>query len=63
MTIEQKAVLTYMDDHNIGAICFEGGWKFPVHFREDADLAKRYACRSVTCAIIPRPADRVTNCL
>ena len=43
MTTHQRAVLDYMTLKNIGAILFEGSYRFPVHFREDAFLAERFS--------------------
>lgn len=38
----QKAVIRWMDRERIGAVCFEGGYKFPEAFRCDAALARRF---------------------
>ncbi len=38
----QKIVLDYMERLNIGAILFDGAYRFPKHFRDDATLAFRY---------------------
>ena len=42
MTSYQKHVLRWMDERNIGAVWFEGAYRFPVHFRNDPDLAERF---------------------
>ncbi len=42
LTQDQKNVLSWMDDQNLGAVAFEGRYNFPDHFRKDADLAGRY---------------------
>lgn len=40
-TTHQKRVLRWMDERNLGAVLFEGSYRFPVHFRNDPDLAER----------------------
>ena len=42
MTEHQKRVLRWMDYENQGAMWFEGAYRFPVHFRNDPDLAERF---------------------
>lgn len=42
-TAEQKQVLKYMNDNNIGAVAFNGKYRFPQEFRDDAKLAADFA--------------------
>lgn len=45
MTREQKMVLRWMDETNTGAVLFEGAYRFPQSFRDDAELADRYVAK------------------
>jgi hypothetical protein len=42
LNAEQKSVLTWMRRENIGAVCFDGGYKFPDHFRRSPELAHKF---------------------
>ena len=43
----QKAVLAWMDKKNLGAVLFEGEYRFPEAFRRDALLAQRFYEKSL----------------
>ena len=45
LTADQKDVLKYMDRHNIGAVIFEGSYRFPQSFRNDPAMATRFMIR------------------
>jgi hypothetical protein len=42
-----KAVLHWMAREHIGAVVFEGGYKFPEHFRREPEMAKRFLERGM----------------
>jgi hypothetical protein len=47
MTEAQKAVIGWMYRENIGAVMFEDGYKFPNHFRMEAELAERFLAKGM----------------
>ena len=47
LTDNQKSVLHWMRRENIGAILFDGGYKFPEAFRRDAALADKFIERGL----------------
>ena len=42
MTQAQSNVLWWMDKRGIGAVMFEGNYRFKQSFRDDPELAERY---------------------
>jgi hypothetical protein len=54
MTDNQKLVLSWMYERNLGAILFEGSYRFPVHFRNDSGLADRYAGKIAKAQLVNR---------
>ncbi len=47
LTAHQKWVLGYMEAKNLGAVLFEGEYRFTEAFRRDPDLAERFDKRNV----------------
>lgn len=37
-----KSVIHWMNRERIGAVMFEGAWRFPVAFRNEPELAQRF---------------------
>ncbi len=48
MTDAQKTVLDWMIGLNIGAVLFEGAYRFPQAFRRDAAIAERFVAKYLT---------------
>jgi hypothetical protein len=47
LTQTQRDCLDYLDRHNLGAILFEGSWRFREAFRQDAVMAERFAVKMI----------------
>jgi len=43
----QRKVIDWMNERNIGAVLFEGTYRFPEAFRCDAELAARFAAKYI----------------
>jgi hypothetical protein len=55
LTPDQKACLEYMDYHHLGAVCFEGDWRFKEAFRRDPKMAERFKTKMITPFNMPIP--------
>ncbi len=47
LTQTQRDCLDYMDRHSLGAVMFEGSWRFKEAFRRDAEMSERFKARMI----------------